>query len=149
MDKLTLEHLAPFLTYAIRVCIGKTERNLTAISLDSPFVFVSACKGSREKEMVSIEQIKPILRPLSDLTKEIEQNEKRFVPISAILERFGDSESLENALLWLMDGSYPYSKFSYCIIELLISWHFDVFGLIEKGLAIDLNTLGKEASNEI
>jgi len=25
--------------------------------------------------------------------------------------------------------------------EKLISWHFDVFGLIEKGLAIDINTL--------
>jgi hypothetical protein len=25
--------------------------------------------------------------------------------------------------------------------QLLFKWHFDVFGLIEKGLAIDINTL--------
>jgi hypothetical protein len=78
---LTLEHLAPYLPYGIRAIVDETERNLTAVSLDSPFVFVSAWQGSREKEMVSIEDIKPILRPLSDLTKEIEHNGESFVPI--------------------------------------------------------------------
>ena len=30
---------------------------------------------------------------------------------------------------------------SYGLVSKLIEWHFDVFGLIEKGLAIDINTL--------
>lgn len=30
---------------------------------------------------------------------------------------------------------------SYLLMQKLIEWHFDVFGLIEKGLAIDINTL--------
>ncbi len=29
----------------------------------------------------------------------------------------------------------------YEVMEKLLSWHFDVFSLIEKGLAIDINTL--------
>lgn len=29
------------------------------------------------------------------------------------------------------------------ILERLCEWHFDIFGLIEKGLAVDLNTLHK------
>ena len=29
----------------------------------------------------------------------------------------------------------------YWIMEKLFKWHFDVFNLLEKGLAIDINTL--------
>ncbi len=156
MDKLTLDHLAPYLPYEIRVNFRKTERNLTAISLDSPFVFVSAWKGSREKEMVSIEEIKPILRPLSDLIKEIEHHGKRFIPIEWF--EIGDDES-EN---WFSFGHgninlindlnlisthqvyHDINFLPYAIVQKLIEWHFDVLGLIDEGLAVDINTLGKE-----
>ncbi|WP_312190239.1 hypothetical protein [Sphingobacterium sp.] len=145
MNKLTIEHLAPYLPYATRVCIGKTERNLTAISLDSPFVFVSAWKGSREKEMVSIDDIKPILRPLSDLTKEIDHHGERFVPknrIDQYTQVGGDGK-----LYLLVDGAHwscNALSWDYSTVVKLISWHFDVFELIDKGLAVDINTLGKE-----
>ena len=32
--------------------------------------------------------------------------------------------------------SYPYG-----MIDLLCKWHFDVFGLIPKGLAVDINSI--------
>ena len=32
-------------------------------------------------------------------------------------------------------------KQKYWIAQKLFEWHFDVFGLIEAGLAIDINTL--------
>lgn len=136
---LNLEHLSPYLPYCIRVKVGKTERNLTAVSLDSPFVFVSVWKGSREREMVSIEEIKPILRPLSDLTKEIEHNGERFVPVVNLGWNSYDHILKSNIC----------TTISYEYMVKLFEWHFDVFGLIEKGLAIDLNTLneGKETNS--
>ena len=33
------------------------------------------------------------------------------------------------------------SYINYGIVEKFIEWHFDIFGLIEQGLAIDINTL--------
>ena len=36
---------------------------------------------------------------------------------------------------------WKYETTNYETIEKLFEWHFDVFGLIEKGLAIDINTL--------
>lgn len=147
---LTLEHLAPYLPYGIRANVGETERNITAVSLDSPFVFVSSWKGSREKEMVSIEDIKPILRPISDLTIEIEHNGERFSPknrIDQYTQVGGDGK-----LYLLVDGALWSCNpllWDYYLVVKLISWHFDVFGLIDKGLAIDINSVqpGKEGSN--
>jgi hypothetical protein len=51
---------------------------------------------------------------------------------------------------WLLESSNPIKDLSetiieYCVIEFLCQYHFDVFGLIEKGLAIDINTLSGEA----
>lgn len=81
----------------------------------------------------TFKEIKPILRPLSDLTKEIEHDGNLYLG----LDEFSDREwSLYNE-----SGKEIIQVLQYdCIIE-LIKIHFDVFGLIEKGLAIDINTL--------
>lgn len=189
MDKLTLEVVAPYLPYGVRVKVGKTERNLTTVSLDSPFVFVSAWQGSREKEMISIEDVKPILRPLSDLTKEIEHKGVSFIPLLLLAKienyennyldddengvpiigkdvsdfdmgsmtyahtyRFRFDEELKLFVVDLLDedGSMISEAMNiatrnFDLIKKLYEWHFDVFGLIEKGLAIDINSIeGKE-----
>ena len=60
--KLEIKHLAVYAPYNIKVLLGNTKRDLTAISLDSPFVFVTAFLGSRDKQMAGIENIKPVLR---------------------------------------------------------------------------------------
>lgn len=84
--------------------------------------------------------IKPILRPLSDLTKEIEANGEKFVPI-VYFEKFNtqidfvkEIKVLQNDIRWL-------STTSYLVVEKLLEWHFDIYGLIENNLAIDINTL--------
>ena len=45
------------------------------------------------------------------------------------------------------DDSWHFSQFTNypLILEKLYEWHFDVFGLIEKGLAVDFNTLKNES----
>lgn len=140
--KLERKHLIAYADYNLKVIVGNTERDLTAISLDSPFMFVTAWKGSREKQMVAIDNIKPILRPL-DLTKEIEVNGEKFVPHTSI-ENLFDIEDFDGFLNYLVkredDGNvYISLQKQYQIIQKLHEWHFDTFGLIDAGLAIDIN----------
>lgn len=144
MDKLTLDHLSPFLPYGVEVI---TEDGIfkvvgwvddIGICLDTIFYGANA-----------IPEYKLILRPLSDLTKEIEHNGERFTPnnrIDQYTQIGGDGK-----LYLLVDGALwscnPLSWDYYLVVK-LISWHFDVFGLIGKGLAIDYNTV-KGGPNEI
>lgn len=71
-----------------------------------------------------------ILRPLSDLTKEIEHNGEKFVPTKALS-------------MWDLEGitAIDIPHIPVNLYELLLKWHFDVFDLIGQGLAIDINTL--------
>ncbi len=90
----------------------------------------------------------PILRPLSDLTKEIEVGGERFVPIDKIDYEFGMLYYFASGNKGLLikrrnTNIYAYSMDYFLIQQKLFEWHFDVFGLIEQGLAIDINTLSK------
>jgi hypothetical protein len=77
---------------------------------------------------VSIRLIKPILRPLSDMTEE-ESKEIGF---------WGVWHDVEfNALAW-DDVHWSPEDF-----RILLSHHFDLFNLIPEGLAIDACTLKK------
>ncbi len=71
-------------------------------------------------------EIIPILHKLSDLTKVIEHNGEKFVPRNKFYGNPLDYKIREN---------------SYDVVQKLIEWHFDVYNLIDKNLAIDINTL--------
>jgi len=111
-------------------------------------------------------QFYPILRPLADLNKEIEINGSKFTPLIELLKikhknwyekyngtRYGEIGVDEKkawfefqATLSVRVNFYGNSIFDYpeyWIMEKLFEWHFDVFGLITKGLAVDINTLTK------
>ena len=89
--------------------------------------------------------IKPILRPLSDLTIEIEVNGEKFVPGEDL------SELMDIYDLGYNDHYYDYKlekyiiddpcREPYFVIQKMFEWHFDVFDLIKRGDAIDINTL--------
>lgn len=83
----------------------------------------------------SLDRVKPILRPLSDLTKEITNDGETFVPIEQI-----DGWDTVAAKL-ITKGNI--NNAPYWVVQNLLSWRFDVFNLIESGEAIDVNTLGK------
>lgn len=146
---LELKHLSPYLPYGLkgnlinedydvntlnkelyRIETGRTEKNK---NFDT-FVIVG-------DEECYIEYFKPILRPLSDLVLEIEHNGERFVP-SDLLSK---NDKLKTGHTWNYYAiNYENVKLlNYEIIEKLFEWHFDVFNLIEKKLAIDINTLSK------
>lgn len=77
MRQLTIEHLAPYLPYGLKVSVNNTEYKMTC---DDNIYHVTL------SIIDTIEGLaKPILGPLSDLTKEIEHNGERFVPIEKLL----------------------------------------------------------------
>ena len=109
--KLELKHLAPYLPYGIEI---KTIENLTY------WLFYS--NGIRRMkdnmQSISINKVinagltfKPVLKPLSNIND-------------------GENNTPESI-----------SKCCYSYVEKLISEHYDIFGLIENGLAIDKKTL--------
>ncbi len=133
MEKLELKHLAPYLPYGLKLqFIFKKEKIFLLSTYD---------EYKNGEQTILIAQAlngyyKPILRPLSDLTKEIEVNGEKFVPI--------DYYAFKNDINYIIEFQNKYSHYKsvkYGIMEKLFEWHFDVFGLIEKGLAIDFNTL--------
>lgn len=82
---------------------------------------------------------KPILRPLSDLTKEITHKGETFVPTKKLDSEFGD-DFLESLLDWLPVVT-NIEMAPYVIVEKLCEWHFDVFGLIPAGHAVSVDSL--------
>lgn len=97
------------------------------------------------KSFINGYSFKPILRPL-DLNKEIEVGGKRFVPVKEFTILYGGGLTESGKPLWESDFvtniqySY-YGALSYNVVEKLFSWHFDVFSLIDKGLALDYNQI--------
>jgi len=139
--KLEPKHLAPYLPY---------ELNLEGISVIGPRTFkgidLSIPNGPHVLDLnghaFKFTQIKPILRPLSDLQgmepkfdPKATDHPINIVSTKTIIEVEGAIHNGHANLivLWI----------TYDQMDKLIEYHFDVFGLIEKGLAIDINTIEK------
>jgi hypothetical protein len=158
--KLELKHLAPYLPYGLNLRIKNYNSLSWSVKLN-----IDNYLNNFDKRYINdnIESIKPILRPLSDLTKEIEVNEEKFVPIYKLFEiQYKDTSHVDLIREMYFKINYTFTCSShyatametsintkniqmnnYWKIEKLFEWHFDVFGLIEKGLAIDINTTKK------
>jgi hypothetical protein len=136
--QLELKHLLPYLPYELKLQCRDLIDDYQLLGIDTGFVFnplhvVSINDKSLNSAFyMSYEDVKPILRPLSDLDKSIEHDKKNFVPFEKMNWRpeycniDATAKSLENQLI----------EFRY--FEMLGSWHFDIFGLIEKGLAVSI-----------
>jgi hypothetical protein len=118
------------------------------------------------RQKIFFKNAKLIARPLSDLTREITHNGETFVPIVEMAKMFHVNNSntvthylsprcssdfaMVQCCVENNDNRYLYYqvflnawKNKYREIEYMHSLHFDTFGLIEAGLAIDINTLKK------
>lgn len=131
MSKLEIKHLAPYLPYDLSFyyeSLDGTKQHSWILSND---------KIDFALQM----QNKPILRPLSDLNKEIIINgEKRQMWLL-----INGQKALQNGKIENMNGyQYDILELSYSKIQTILKFHFDVFGLIPKGLAVDINTLSVE-----
>lgn len=84
---------------------------------------------------VSVNNCKPILHHLSDLIKPIEHNGE-ILTLSEMLDLAPNEMSLNHFISMIQN-----KHISIMELMILIEHHFDIAGLIEKGEAIDVNTL--------
>jgi len=157
--KLELKHLAPYLPYGLK--LQGTENKIFGIK-DAQYELFKLSKGLNGNAIMSgrvrsklggtfsvvdfeIRKdadllLKPILRPLSDIKKPILINDEVVVFYSR-----HDLRIDEGCFCDVYDAYYGESPKAFVPITEINWWmfeyHFDVFGLITAGLAIDINTL--------
>lgn len=167
-ETLTIEQLAPYLPYGLKI---QTSHGLHVMNSevdrfsDDPNISIRAVINNHD-------QYKPVLRNLSDLTKEIEHNGEKFVPILRIFHEAGIIHEFD-VLEYINEKEKDYSPSKYGVNDRTLSfwyepeyqlfmyegdeeipalhqytlhtklfeYHFDIFGILEKNLAIDLNTI--------
>ena len=169
--KLELKHLASYLPYGLNIKDVKHCSVFEALHfITTPHQDFSLFKGNLD-QLINDKYLKPILFPLSSLTKEITVNGETFVPVKNLFELHHCGMRIKEKLQCfsfnknkikyddfdcaITDGVYMfgYSNYggfqaidtdeykNYTVInqlELLMKlfeWKFDVFGLIELGLA--------------
>ena len=142
------EFLAMSLPYKLffRIEYGSTNQP-TGIYQMSGVYETYVVEGFNYDNNVKTDKLKPILHPLSDLTKEIEHNGEVFTPYIELLRisYFNVDDMTQDELYDYKDA---YSEINVDAVLMpfsdglkLIEWHFDIAGLIDKGEAIDVNTL--------
>ena len=95
---------------------------------------------------VFLQGCQPLLLPLSALTEEIEHNGKKFVPYVELLRDCNfDVDNMKKEDIEYYKPSEQEKEWvesrMYAEVSKLIEWHFDISGLIPKGLAIDKRTV--------
>lgn len=153
-DKLESKHIAGYLPYGLKIWVKDylTGRlyypELTTIPLT-----VTADKIGLDFFLeTERKNVKPIFRPLSDIPLKVIKDNMTFNDLICFKD---ESYSLELNMLgneilmcqnaydsWEVDIRVDtIAELPFWIVNILIENHFDIYGLIEKGLAIDINTL--------
>ncbi len=168
MKKLEFRHVAPYLPYRLQLMQDcskwfKPEKDkiveLSGIKIVDKgrvdWFSIHYNEGENSSGCFESYDFKPILHPLSDLTKPIEHNGKKFVPVEKIGNKeykyqyfdknIGYAYSKINGKLadYLRFLNVDVLQWNYVYFSKLTEWHFDCFSLIENNLAIDINTLKK------
>ena len=141
--KLELKHIKHYLDHDILYSIDGETGILKPYHL-----------GMHLKTIERGQNFKLHLRPMSDLVKKIEVDGKKFVPIIELAKIKWESKNwrLSSSGLYVVENgimTFEYTNNTFFIndiactyqlnlFEKLFEWHFDVFGLIDQGLALPL-----------
>lgn len=142
MDKLELKHVAHYFPYDLNCFAfnGFSTKKGKIVSVAKNGVLLELSK--KQGIIYLFSEIKPILRPMSSLTNDSLRAEmyKRDHP-SHIDWTTDERESI------IKDHGFEYwlKDIPYIITQYLFENHYDVFSLIDKGLAVDMNTLKQQA----
>tara|TARA_R110002020_G_scaffold8028_3_gene33066 strand:+ start:243 stop:674 length:432 start_codon:yes stop_codon:yes gene_type:complete len=140
--ELEIKHLAPYLPYNLQVevldyksdYVGKQYDKVIGLhQWDSNGQFWSVLTIGGAKP--DVKRVKPILRPLSDLTEE--DHKEIFFDHDVEQEYDGISLFLNGAV------KINILEFPLQFINKLLEKHYDINNLIGQGLAIDINTLAE------
>lgn len=160
--KLELKHLTPYLPYGLSIGQYREDLKITFFSkmveLSDDRIRVTLSRFPFS-EIISYYEAKPILRPLSDLSNDDWKEEVliHYADLEVHVSVYDSGNDNKNdfgltVTYKLMDDVFTdllicrglIRETPYHFYEWLIKNHFDVFGLIQSGLAIDINTLSKE-----
>jgi len=115
MEKLELKHIAPYLPYSLQGLLIEKNDDCFIVGASEDYVFTDSFYDE-----LDYSEIKPTLRPIEDL-----HNEETDCGIK-IIQYFN----------FRTNSKIDYTNFPYKVMEELFRNHFDVFGLITKGLAV-------------
>ena len=168
MKQLELNHIAPYLPYGL-----KYQGYYGGVSTMRDIKHIRDYNEETDEytpniqvDGYTIEFIKPLLRPLSDLYKEIDGevgiveiarevglNFIRYDLGSSCVDLYLTDRNGKKSRFWydgFKTGSFCLTIYGYGKVNQLVGFqylfenHYDVFGLIDKGLAIDLNSISHE-----
>ncbi len=135
-EQLTIEHLAPYLPYGLKIkevskgsfTCDPNQEDIIELSVNNISRFI----GKKPYKCVSQ---KPLLRPLSDLDKTYKDE----LSYSEWLIEKYYTIGIENQINRIEEDIRWINQCDYLLILYLLDWNFDINGLIEKGLALDIN----------
>ena len=157
MQQLELKHIAPYLPFNLEAKQLNFKRNYNGneTGIIEGYYYLYDNFNKRHLSITfnnnstgqDVDSVKPLLRPMSDLFENIVHNEE-IVCVAKVIKNLDYSIEWWNesrtALHYPETGEFcitssdyelDYKSLDYSIIETLFKYHFDVFGLIEKGLA--------------
>ena len=139
--ELTIKHLAAYLPYGLVLYGASDLWEIDILGKENICI-----KNAVHKQIISLEDLKcnysPILRPLSKLKND------ELIPIGLIIRNIDTLNAtkndkifaIEDAKAWIRNGMKPVlSLKQVCeVMEHLYSSHADIFGLIDAGLAVEM-----------
>lgn len=161
--ELEVKHLTPYLPYGLKM-LNEAHKalieskgqiyqpsKLNSITIEG-YLFI----GKRESPIhISSNNWKPVLRPLSDISKELFiDGNFGFIPSSRLTNEYlhhsywgeneiglGITDKHRKMINLCFIGNEIVGECPFLIYQNLCEWHFYIFNLIGQGLAVDINTL--------
>ncbi len=139
--ELKIEHLTPYLPYGLGIATIKDIYNQSKKNWRYYGEMSTCCNGTNINILIADSDIfKPILKPLPTF-----RNSYDLKALYDFVDNFQWCDQYDQFLeIWIEDPKSIKElvlKAPYEIFKYLLSEHYDVFGLIENGLAVDINTI--------
>jgi hypothetical protein len=150
--QLDFIHLAAYLPYSLKVFSGDSKEVYTLIGVENNYGKIHYSRTIQihgedrlRRYQQNIKYCKPILKRLEFLSSEFSLYASKIMTIHEENHKTTSKQVIQHQLLSLVNANlsidYRMSKTHKWIVDLLLKWHFDIFGLIDKELAVDANTL--------
>lgn len=163
--KLETKHLAAYLPYGIEVKVDDTILPMPLIGIHQDLAMLLDPYGKDEIYDYELKHCKPVLNPLEALDVVIYHRDEYFIPIVKLAEHLGytqprrwefkkHSDSTGNYLILQTAEGFTANVITLdminfmnnagWILEKLLEWGFDIYKLIDKGLAYNKNEFDDE-----
>lgn len=138
MKEVEIKHLAPYLPHKL-----ETDKGLLK-SLEGDYC---GCSRAMAHERYICAAVKPLMYPLSDLKDDMVKILKEEYNEDYYYNKFREeknelvlNDKQGSAFYWTLTPQDIENRWHWNLVNILIKRHYDVFGLIDKGLAIDKKT---------